>query len=91
MPILDAVFSPDATLIALSHGPVITLWDATSNVMRRALEGGSTSACIKVAFVGRDGRHLVAAGDKQGICVWDLLSCESERIHSIFEPISDCR
>lgn len=72
MPIHASAFSPDGTIVALVHGPVVTLWDVQSNVMLRVLDAGrEVNKCL---FVGD--RHLVAGGE--GLVVWDLLSCEGE-------------
>lgn len=68
-----AAFSPDSTLVALTHGSVVTLWNTASNVMVRALE-----SCIdarKISFVGSEGRYLAVGGAQKGVAVWDLLSC----------------
>jgi NET1-associated nuclear protein 1 (U3 small nucleolar RNA-associated protein 17) len=76
MAVLDACFSPDATIVALAHGPVVSLWDIESNLLLQVLDGGAIKELGKVAFIGSTGNHLVAAGRDRGIKVWDLLSCE---------------
>ncbi len=76
MPIHDAAFSCDGTIIALAHGAVVTLWDAESNLLLKVLNDSAVDNVHKVAFVGPDGRYLVAGGMSTGIAVWDLLSCE---------------
>lgn len=75
MPIHAAAFSSDATIVALAHGAVVTLWDVDSNILLKVLEDASVSDAHKVAFVGPEGQYLVAAGKRSGIAVWDLLSC----------------
>jgi NET1-associated nuclear protein 1 (U3 small nucleolar RNA-associated protein 17) len=77
MPILDAVFSPDSTILALAHGSVITLWDVEKNVLLKALDGG-LSEVRQIGFVGDDGRYLAASAGSRGLAVWDLLSCEGK-------------
>lgn len=52
---------------------MVTLWNASSNVMVRALE--STVDARKVTFAGSEGRYLVIGGAQKGVAVWDLLSC----------------
>ena len=75
MAIHAAAFSPDGTIVALVHGPVVTLWDVESNVLLKVLDAGrQVDKCL---FVGD--RYLVAAG--AGLVVWDLLSCEGEHFH----------
>lgn len=77
MKILDAVFSPDSTILALAHGSVVTLWDVEKNVLLKALDG-ALSDVRQVGFVGNDGRYLAASAGSRGIAVWDLLSCDGE-------------
>ncbi|WVQ78204.1 hypothetical protein IAT38_000287 [Cryptococcus sp. DSM 104549] len=76
LPITASAFSPDITILALAHGSVITLWDVESNILLKVLDGGAGVDLKKVAFVGGEGRWLVGSGEKEGIVVWDLLSCE---------------
>ena len=77
LPIYDAVFSPDSTILALAHGSVITLWDVEKNVLLRALDGALKDV-RQIGFVGEEGRFLVAAEATKGLAVWDLLSCEGK-------------
>lgn len=79
LPIYDAVFSPDSTILALAHGSVVTLWDVEKNVLLRALDGALKDV-RQIGFVGEEGRFLVAAEATKGLAVWDLLSCEGELI-----------
>jgi NET1-associated nuclear protein 1 (U3 small nucleolar RNA-associated protein 17) len=89
MPIHDASFSPDGTLVALAHGSVVSLWDTESNALLRTLDGGAISDVRKLAFVGAEGRYLVGSGSK-GFVVWDLLSCEGKSVsradHTLIVP-----
>ena len=78
MPIYAAVFALDSTIIAVAHGPVITLWDTDSNALLKVLDNVSIQDARKIAFIEPDGRYLVAAGGSSGLAVWDLLSCEGE-------------
>lgn len=73
LPVHAAGFSPDGSLVVLAHGPVITLWDAVTNVFVRALEAPLDAR--KLAFAGPEGRYVVAAA-RTGVAVWDVLSCE---------------
>jgi len=79
MPIRDSAFSPDATIVALAHGPIITLWDVESNVLLKVLADVAVKDTRKLTFVGPEGRYIAAAGESNGIVVWDLLSCEGEQ------------
>jgi NET1-associated nuclear protein 1 (U3 small nucleolar RNA-associated protein 17) len=75
MPTYGSAFSPDGTIVALAHGPVISLWDTESNALLRTVDGGGVSDTKRLVFVGAEGRYLAAIGSK-GLVVWDLLSCE---------------
>ncbi|OCF39890.1 NET1-associated nuclear protein 1 (U3 small nucleolar RNA-associated protein 17) [Kwoniella heveanensis CBS 569] len=77
MPILDAAFSSDATIVAITHGSVITLWDVESNILLKVLDTTSGTVISKIRFIGSEGRYLVGSGEEQGLVVWDLLSCEA--------------
>ncbi|CAK9780920.1 WD40 repeat-like protein [Cutaneotrichosporon oleaginosum] len=73
LPVHAGGFSPDGSLVVLVHGPVITLWNAATNVFVRALE--SPVDARKLAFAGPEGRYIVTAA-RIGVAVWDVLSCE---------------
>lgn len=73
---MSATFSHDNTLIALAHPGVVSLWDAATNVLLKLLPAVDLASMAKVAFIGTEGRWLVACGPKRGLVVWDLLSCE---------------
>ena len=83
MPIYAAAFSPDATIIALAHGSVITLWDAQSGGLLKTLSGFLDSR--QMAFVSRDGRYLATTGVRSGLAIWDLLSCHGKHLHIIYK------
>lgn len=77
-PVHSASFSPDSTLVVLTHDFVLSLWDTESNVLLRALDAGPEAGQLSLTqFVGAEGRLLVAAGQAGMVC-WDLLSCASE-------------
>ncbi|ORY22761.1 hypothetical protein BCR39DRAFT_550862 [Naematelia encephala] len=75
MAVSDAAFSPDATIVALGHGVLISLWDVESNILLQTLDASVLGDVKRLGFIGNEGRHLVASGDK-GLAAWDLLSCE---------------
>lgn len=90
MPIYAAVFSPDATIIALAQGPVITLWDVETNVLLKVLDNTAISDARQVSFVGSESRYLMAGGRSSGVAVWDLLSCEGTASINVRKGIADC-
>ncbi|KAG8956137.1 hypothetical protein FRC03_010903 [Tulasnella sp. 419] len=66
-------FSPDGSLLAVAQGMFITLWDASSNVLVRALTTMATKSISSFAFLGNAGRYIAASGADQ-IIVWDLVT-----------------
>ncbi|OWZ80139.1 NET1-associated nuclear protein 1 (U3 small nucleolar RNA-associated protein 17) [Cryptococcus neoformans Tu401-1] len=76
LPIRASAFSPDASILALSHGSVVSLWDVSSNILLKVLDSGLTSDIMTIGFIGKEGRWLVGTGKGSGVAVWDLLSCE---------------
>ncbi|ORX39739.1 WD40-repeat-containing domain protein [Kockovaella imperatae] len=75
MPIYAACFSPDATIVALAHGSVLSLWDAQTDVLLKTLSGPLETR--QMSFITSDGRYLATAGFRSGLSVWDLLSCQA--------------
>lgn len=71
-------FSHDGSLLAVAHSDVVTLWHSITGKMLRALVLPTAGHASKVAFVGKDGSCLVAAG-KRGTTLWDVLTCEGEQ------------
>ena len=73
---LDAAFSPDGSLLAVAHPGCVSLWNASTGRLIRALTAQSVGQEVKkVAFLGKEGMRIVAAG-KSGSVVWDVLTCE---------------
>lgn len=75
LPIYAAAISPDSTIVALTHGDVITLWDLATNALLSTLDSSAFDV-HHLVFVGNEGRSLAAAGKGSGVALWDLLSCE---------------
>ncbi|KAG9073873.1 hypothetical protein FRC06_011096 [Ceratobasidium sp. 370] len=66
------LFSPDGTLLAVVHGPCVTLWDAQTQRMCGALSCVEVKEPREVVFVGKSGRYVAVLGD--GVVVlWDLV------------------
>lgn len=76
LPIRASAFSSDVSILALSHGSVVTLWDVNSNILLKVLDSGLTTDVMSIGFVGKEGRWLIGGGEGKGVAVWDLLSCE---------------
>lgn len=71
-----SAFSSDVSILALSHGSVVTLWDVNSNILLKVLDSGLTTDVMSIGFVGKESRWLIGGGEGKGVAVWDLLSCE---------------
>ncbi|KIR96746.1 NET1-associated nuclear protein 1 (U3 small nucleolar RNA-associated protein 17) [Cryptococcus deuterogattii 2001/935-1] len=76
LPIRASAFSSDVSILALSHGSVVTLWDVNSNILLKVLDSGLTTDVMSIGFVGKEGRWLIGGGEGKGVALWDLLSCE---------------
>lgn len=67
-----AAFSPDGSLLAISFGQVVTLWDPSSSTLVRVLTF-SADTIIGAEFSGK-GAFLFARSKSQ-VCTWNLLTC----------------
>lgn len=76
LPIRASAFSSDVSILALSHGSVVTVWDVNSNILLKVLDSGLATDVMSIGFVGKEGRWLIGGGEGKGVAVWDLLSCE---------------
>jgi NET1-associated nuclear protein 1 (U3 small nucleolar RNA-associated protein 17) len=74
LPVHSAASSRDGTIVALAHGPVVSLWDTESNTLLKTLDADSIDV-NELLFVGDEGRYLIGAG--KGLTSWDLFSCEA--------------
>ncbi|KAG8713227.1 hypothetical protein FRC08_013524 [Ceratobasidium sp. 394] len=66
------LFSPDGTLLAVVHGPCVTLWDAQTQRMCGALSCVEVKEPREVVFVGKSGRYVAVLGDG-AVVLWDLV------------------
>jgi NET1-associated nuclear protein 1 (U3 small nucleolar RNA-associated protein 17) len=74
-PCRSAAFSTDGSVLAVSYGHIITLWDPLTNILRRTLSQSMPDETIgSVAFV-TSSPHLIAS-TRQSLYVWDLIECE---------------
>lgn len=69
-------WSPDASVLALAQGALVTIWDPVTSVLRGSLSSPDVPSIHKVAFAGTGGRYVVGAGARKGVAVWDLLGGE---------------
>ena len=75
-PIHAASWSPDASVLALAQGALVTIWDPATSVLRGSLSSPDVPSIHKVTFAGLGGRYVVGAGARKGVAVWDLVAGE---------------
>lgn len=73
LPIRDSAWAPDASLLALAHGSVVSVWDPITSELRGSLASPRSRPITRVSFVGGEGRWVVGTGERKGVVVWDLL------------------
>lgn len=66
-------WAPDGSLLAVSQGPFITLWDPHTLVMQAHLSSPDLKQVSSSLFVGHKGRYLSALGSQARLFVWDLV------------------
>ncbi|VDB86572.1 unnamed protein product [Peniophora sp. CBMAI 1063] len=69
-----ASWSPDGSLLAVSLGPYVAIYDATSTMLISALT--ARESCVSVVsahFLGDSGRYITAVGQRE-VVMWDLIS-----------------
>lgn len=49
-----------------------------SNGLLKVLDAGAGLGISRIGFVGETGRYLAGTGEKRGIILWDLLSCQGQ-------------
>jgi len=68
-----ASWSPDASLVAVSLGPHVAIYDPIAATLRQTLIAPECQDSELVDFIGSAGRYLAVAG-LSGIVLWDLVS-----------------
>ncbi|KAF8899035.1 WD40 repeat-like protein [Infundibulicybe gibba] len=68
-----ATWSPDGSLLAVSIGPYITLYETASDSLLQTLTHPGCKNSTSLHFVGAGGRYLTATG-KSTLFLWDLIS-----------------
>lgn len=69
----EAVWSPDASLIAVAHGPSVTIWEPISNTLVSNLACAEADTVSGLCFLGASGRYLATYSGKD-VITWDLLA-----------------
>lgn len=70
----NALWSPDASLIAVAHGPSVTIWEPLTNTMLGNLTTPAVATVSTVCFLGQSGRYLATVSRKCDVVLWDLVT-----------------
>lgn len=74
-----AVYSSDASVLAVAYEELIALWNAETYEFLFLLNNGGSDACIKQLEMSS--QHLISISSR-GLRVWDLLSCSAAYSYS---------
>ncbi|KAG6814124.1 hypothetical protein H0H92_002119 [Tricholoma furcatifolium] len=69
----SASWSQDSSLLAITFGSCVALYDPTTNILCQTLVSPEGSANKSAHFIGREGRYLAVAGE-HSVTLWDLIS-----------------
>lgn len=76
-PVRDAAFSTDGSVLGVSFGSSLTLWNPDSCSLKCSLSSASTtepSPILYIQFGNSDCCHLVVTGTTHGLTVWNILT-----------------
>ncbi|KAG5647763.1 hypothetical protein DXG03_008486 [Asterophora parasitica] len=68
----SAIWSRDASLLAVVFGPCVALYDPATNILFQTLTSPEGGASKSVHFIGREGRYLAVVGH-HSVTLWDLV------------------
>lgn len=69
----QATWSPDGSILAVSHGRLVTVWSVTTNALYGTFTSSDVPEFSRLVFVGKNGRFIGASGSKAFV-LWDLVS-----------------
>ncbi|RDB29009.1 WD repeat-containing protein 75 [Hypsizygus marmoreus] len=69
----SASWAPDASLLAISFGSSVNIYDPNTNILRQTLTTPECKKSTSAYFIGKSGRFLVVVGGRDLVC-WDLLA-----------------
>lgn len=72
LPASQARWSPDGSLLLVSFGSFLTLWEPSSNTLAAALSCPELRRGSRMEFVGKSGRYVAMSSGKT-VAVWDLV------------------
>ncbi|KAK3912020.1 WD repeat-containing protein 75 [Frankliniella fusca] len=76
-PTRDAAFSTDGSVLGVSFGSSLTLWNPDSCSLKCSLSSASSSKAspiLSIQFGNNDCCHLVVTGTAHGLIVWNILT-----------------
>ncbi|KAG6868876.1 hypothetical protein C0993_008624 [Termitomyces sp. T159_Od127] len=69
----SVAWSQDASLLAITFGPYVALYDSTTSVLFLTLVSPEDNISRSAHFLGREGRYLVVVGE-YSVTLWDIVS-----------------
>ncbi|KIL71460.1 hypothetical protein M378DRAFT_188919 [Amanita muscaria Koide BX008] len=84
----SASWSFDGSLLAISLGPHVAIYDPQTNLVRRTISSPESATTVAVRFIGKAGRHLAMVG-RQDLTVWDLVTESVQWSHHTEALIQD--
>ncbi|KAF8578728.1 WD40 repeat-like protein [Ramaria rubella] len=84
----QAVCSPDGSLLAVSYGRHVVIYELSNNALRMVLTCPELQEVFTIAFVGSCGRYIVVGG-RTVVVVWDLVLSTVLWCHVLPERIYD--
>ena len=88
----SASWSADGSLLAISIGPFIAIYDPAINTVCRTFASPECQATTSAHFVGKGGRYLVVVGDHD-LVLWDIVAlCGASGLKRIntLDPLIIC-
>ncbi|KAK2460106.1 hypothetical protein APHAL10511_007872 [Amanita phalloides] len=82
----SASWSFDSSLLAVSLGPYVAIYDPESNALRETISPFECPAIKAVRFIGRGGRYIAIAG-AQELVLWDLILQSARWLYRTPMPI----
>ncbi|PFH49807.1 hypothetical protein AMATHDRAFT_146767 [Amanita thiersii Skay4041] len=79
-------WSSDASLLAVSLGPYVAVYDPNLSGIRQLINSPECPATTGVQFIGRGGRYLAIVG-QQDVVLWDLVVQSARWHYRIPNPI----
>jgi NET1-associated nuclear protein 1 (U3 small nucleolar RNA-associated protein 17) len=74
LPVTEACWEPNGSLLAISHDSCVTLWEPHSNSLQQVIP--TTGISKGLIFTGKGGRYVVALSDRS-VVVWDVVFCRA--------------